>query len=611
MAGSVINRIRNMTIRRKLIAYAYLSVLLVFCVLSSILIPLAERNARDELINSAIELVSYANSLVGREQQYLYGIASYYAITAEVQKLLHSSNAGREAVELSSDLISVSQARKYVLGLAFYNIEGKAISYMSIDHSYGIKDQDPLDPDRPFAPLMDGKRTYLWEYIPQGDSRYLERDNSPKICLWHVIRDNITYQPIGVMAISLDTRKLIDAQMFSDDLYSLLLIADRDGEIIAGTQSAQNAFEATELSGLVGQTDRHLNTGHFLTELDGQSYYAVYGKVQGTDYITFMLIKNRMFFWNMQKFAVYSIGGIALSLLALLPIMIVVSGAYTHPLNKLLDSMQRYKDGDRTIRTNFKYSDEIGRLGNMFNEMVSENNRLIEETYLLTIRRQAAELATLQVQINPHFIYNMLNAIQWTAIDKNDHEIATMAYAMGQIFRLALNRGDNYSTIRQEQTLLRYYLDMQKRRFGDRVACTLEFDEDVLEVKIPKLLIQPLVENSIIHGRADSDSRINVAVRVRSVGGERIDISVEDDGVGISPEILRLLPDRLPADTASEESSRFALKNIADRLKLYYGTGAYTFEIFSEVGKGARILIRIPPEIKFGLQDVKGGEPLC
>lgn len=211
----------------------------------------------------------------------------------------------------------------------------------------------------------------------------------------------------------------------------------------------------------------------------------------------------------------------------------------------------------------------------------------------MTIRNQAAELAKLQAQINPHFIYNTLNIIQWMAIDKGDDEIAEMTYSVGRVFRLSLSQGRDFVTIAEERELLYFFLSIQQKRFGNRLSYTLDFAEDILDVSIPKLLIQPLVENASIHGVKNASSSVHISVRVTKEWPERIHIVVEDDGIGIAPEVLERLPNRLDEDHPGRQGSSFALKNIAKRLQLYYDS-AYVFNISSKVGQGTTIVIDIP-----------------
>jgi len=165
---------------------------------------------------------------------------------------------------------------------------------------------------------------------------------------------------------------------------------------------------------------------------------------------------------------------------------------------------------------------------------------------------------------------------------------------MGQVFRLSLNRGNNTVTIKDEKALIEFYLRLQKMRYQDRLESSLDFSEDVLNLCIPKLIIQPLVENCIVHGAEDNSETVHILVSVRVNNENMLEINVTDDGSGIPEDILPLLPDKLYYSETSS-SSRFALKNISERLKLSYGQ-KYSFKISSKPGNGTQIIIKIPIE---------------
>ena len=200
----------------------------------------------------------------------------------------------------------------------------------------------------------------------------------------------------------------------------------------------------------------------------------------------------------------------------------------------------------------------------------------------------------MQAQINPHFLYNMLNAIQWQALKSGNKEIADIAYSMAQVFRISLSRGRSIISVKQELDLVSYYLSLQKYRLGKKIDY-----EDVLDRQIPKLILQPLVENSIVHGMA-KDSSLNLVISLSvalSEDGKLLHFVIQDNGCGIPPEILRYLPNEVIPAAAEQgqrpnKSNRFAVKNIYDRLTLVYGSD-FTFRIHSEHGTSIEIILPV------------------
>ena len=219
------------------------------------------------------------------------------------------------------------------------------------------------------------------------------------------------------------------------------------------------------------------------------------------------------------------------------------------------------------------------------------------------IRCDIPELQLLQAQINPHFLYNMLHSIQWMALQKREMEIANIAYALGRFFRVSLSRGQSVITVAQEFDLVQYYLYLQNFRFPGLISYTIDDDSAVRSAVVPKFIIQPLLENSIVHGMKSSDDPIYIHLVCRSdPDRRRLTILIDDNGKGIDPDILPLLPDQLENSVSAKSGSRFALKNIDIRLNLMFH-GDYRFAFQNRPEGGTRVRIETPL-----LYDIQGEE---
>lgn len=583
---------RNMSIAKKLMLVIYSYLLVMFILLSVIAFAVIDATVKSEMRESSLNNVIHANLLIEKEQQYLYGIAKYYSISPEVQDLLVMSNAGLHTEGMTDELISVSKARMYVLGLALYNINGDVVDYMSIDNSSGPVNQSNTQYERPFTRLINEKRTFEWEFIDQGDTVYLKMDNSPKLCLWYVIKSTNTMRPIGALAISIDTRKLLTAENIFNDLYNNIIILDTNGRIVYSKNESLRAMSEESQSQLLLRIKKYNKTGSFVFDSDKAQYLVAYGKLANSNLITYILLPYTLFSWNARTMICYVLVCIILASL-MLPIGFLIRGMISKPLNILICSMEKFRNGNRSVQVPFKYRDEIGRLGMIFNQVLSENNALIEKTYILKIKEQEAELTSMQAQINPHFLYNMINHMQWMALRNGQEEIADIAYSIGQVFRMSLNRGNGMITVMKECEIIQYYIELQEKRFENRLTFELDVEPAAFNAIIPKLIIQPIIENSILHGVNDSTGAVHIMVTIRLIqNSTRLEIIVQDDGVGIPPEVLDLLPDRLSEGHTSTSSSGFALKNISDRLRLTYNNN-YVFDIKSVPGSftSSRIVV--------------------
>ena len=211
------------------------------------------------------------------------------------------------------------------------------------------------------------------------------------------------------------------------------------------------------------------------------------------------------------------------------------------------------------------------------------------------INLRKTELKALQAQINPHFLYNTLDALYWRATNEGNDEIAEDILSLSQLFRHVLGQGNAQTDIGNEKELLEEYLHIQKMRFSDHLDYEIHMEEAILSHMIPKLILQPFVENAVVHGfeRDGGDCLIRVDGKRE---GEWIVFTVEDNGVGMSEEQLQDIWEVPDAKRyAGQRIGRYAIRNVKERLELLYGDGC-TLRIESAVGRGTCVTIRIPWE---------------
>lgn len=260
--------------------------------------------------------------------------------------------------------------------------------------------------------------------------------------------------------------------------------------------------------------------------------------------------------------------------------------------------MRRLQTGDFTQRVFFEGNDEIGLLGHGYNLMVQRIKELINDVYASSLKQKEAELKALQAQIRPHFLYNTLNTICWEAEKKGDKEIADMVYSLSQVFCLSLNDGRDTFTLEQEVEHVTNYLFLQKNRFRERFEFEIFLDERIKDYIVPKLLLQPLAENAVIHGIEPLSG--SGLISVRAIRKDRfIILEVQDNGAGITSDRLQELRQGLIAEISLPEAdnvgrSGFALMNVQERLELFFVEASLHIE--STEGSGTRIIIQIAVE---------------
>ncbi|SFT13678.1 sensor histidine kinase [Paenibacillus sp. BC26] len=283
----------------------------------------------------------------------------------------------------------------------------------------------------------------------------------------------------------------------------------------------------------------------------------------------------------------------------LVPTLIIVW--FTRSLNqrlfRILKQMKRVKNHSFELIDNEETNDEIGQLTTEFNRMTMQIKSLIHDVYMADIQKKELELSrnqsqlhALQSQINPHFLFNSLETIRMRSLMKSEEETAKIIHHMAKIFRKSLSWGRDMVTVRDELDLVESFLQIQKYRFGDKLDYSIEVDPDVATEKIPKMTLQPLVENSSIHGIEPLKNAGFITISVRKSPGGLLCV-VSDNGVGMTEEKRNELLQNLYS-TEEEIGESIGIRNVYLRLKMFYGEHA-TFDLESSKGSGTSIRIEI------------------
>ena len=281
-------------------------------------------------------------------------------------------------------------------------------------------------------------------------------------------------------------------------------------------------------------------------------------------------------------------------LLGLLPLLLIISNIVTRPLKRVSEAIVKFSTGDFDQRVEVETRDEVGEVAECFNNMVEDIKSLIDENYVITLQEKESELAALQAQINPHFLYNTLDSLYWQATEADNDEIAESILALSQLFRLVLSQGKKEVTVAQEIELVSRYLQIQKMRFSRRLHYEINVADEVKSAYIPKLILQPFVENASVPGLANVSIPCYLTV-TGSLDKGKIRFEIKDTGIGMRQDQIDDIWEEEPAQYARQRIGRYAIKNIKERLELRYH-GDFELEIQSDVGKGTTVILCIPFE---------------
>ena len=276
-----------------------------------------------------------------------------------------------------------------------------------------------------------------------------------------------------------------------------------------------------------------------------------------------------------------------LNLLLCIPVFWIVRGMM-RPMGELEERMQRVKEGDLTVRAAVYHHDEIGSLSENFNDMIEQIELLIDELVTERMLKKEAEIEALQYQITPHFMYNTLASIRYAAALENSDTIASLLQAFIELLRLSASDRGAFITVQQEMQMVENYVKLQKFRYQDSFDVEIDIAPETKQFYVPRLLVQPLVENAILHGLNHREQGNRIVIRVMQ-HGRQLAIKVEDNGVGMTQEEIR----NLLNGTRRSKFSGIGVSNIRERLRLYYGEQG-NLQYYTVQDRGTTAVITLP-----------------
>lgn len=270
-----------------------------------------------------------------------------------------------------------------------------------------------------------------------------------------------------------------------------------------------------------------------------------------------------------------------------------LSGNISRPIQKLVKAIPNIKEGRLDMKIDYKRKDEFTYLIESYKNMLEEIKELIDRLYVSEIVKKDAELKALQAQINPHFLYNTLESVNSMAKLKGVDEISKIVISLSELLRVSISNPAETITIEQEVAYLKRYLHIQEVRFFDRFESLLEVDEALVQYRILKLILQPLVENCLVHGIEDMEEPGLITISIKDKG-EFLEISVSDNGLGMDEDELRNLYRHIRGEgSLSKVKGGDGVKNVNDRLRLHYGEVS-ALRIDSSKGRGTTVMFAIP-----------------
>ncbi len=407
------------------------------------------------------------------------------------------------------------------------------------------------------------------------------------------------------LMIQLKQRELERILGESYNFFDKILILGKDGSVVAGSKSVE---EETLLilkglrSGAWGTLESELTD-------NGEQYMVVSKEIMINGWQVFGLKSRKTLLGNLRVLRTMILRVMGGVFLIGVSAILFLSHQLTDSLRRLERQMRYVQNGDLDVRFFYPYKDEVGSLAKSFNYMIGEIQNLVkkqgetieelkeERNYVAQVQKQKrkAELKALQAQINPHFLYNTLNAITWQAADQGAEEIGVLSSSLGRFFRISLSKGAEVISLKEEADHVSSYLEIQSIRYHGELKFEISIEEAWKSFQVIKLILQPLAENSIYHGIREKPCSgvIRIWAEEEAMEGRRfLLLCVWDNGAGIPEEKLALINENL-RNGRTDHGEGYGIYNVNERLRLFYGE-EYGLRYESQEGQWTKGILTLP-----------------
>ncbi|WP_339278660.1 sensor histidine kinase [Paenibacillus sp. FSL W8-1187] len=532
-----------------------------------------------QLYDKSHRLLNLSSTVIDRELQKLealsLGILSDSQVQAGLKQLWEGSSdyAGYQIRKQLTERLfkQISSSERYVQSVQVIDATGKVSRYGA----------SPSFTEAKYASVIEaseeGRGGVRWFYPDEGDSTLM------------LVRQIRAYEPmtlkrIGVLILRVNMERLIE---------DYAGFASTDSDIIV--QTGGRVLFPYQGEGAAASPHALADDGYRIVKKGGETVFLSYKK---SAYMGWTYINSVPYEGIFQK--IIHLKNTLLAVFALLLVLLLVIGrgfakSLTRPIRSLISQMKEVQLGQleqidvAASAPPSQQLDEIGQLHRTFRLMIARINTLIRENYANQILLKETEFKALQAQINPHFLYNALDSIHWLAQKNAQPQISSMVLSLGYLLRASISNKKKVITLEEELATVRHYATIQKHRFRDRFDFAVDIPERVMKVRLPKLTLQPLIENAILYALEPFVEPCRIRVYLDRERPDGLEIVVEDSGPGIDPERLQ----KIWAGEVETRGTGIGLLNIKDRLRLAFGD-AGGIEVESVRSGGTRVRVRLP-----------------
>lgn len=549
--------------------YRYkLTILLIFTSLVPMTVLALYSHGRQSIMvrNSELEdmqsIMEQTKESIDSQTAVYTSLLNYLTYSPDIEEIIKEKDidnysAYEKYTEIADPLLSIPKAYHD----AIKSIELFADS-IKISHEYTL------------APLDKMKEAWWSEELKDDVRIQWEVDQNRKEVA--AVRKIYSSQKLdAVLCITLDYNKIF--QPFTN------ILTEENGGIVTDKKGTI-LYSRSNLKELKSDCSENISS---MLPLVNQSCAYTQTKSDENDWIFYYYKSQNAISGSVRRILIEEIPLIAGCLFIIVVLGLLFSRVFTRKIEELTRNMDQVNHGSREVTVYSDSSDEIGIMVNSFRKMMDEINRLIDEVYVNKIALKEYELKALQAQINPHFLYNTLSMMNWMAIRSNQMDISKVTLALSTFYRTALSKGEDVVTVENCIQNTKAYLEIQLVMHDHSFTVDWEIDPTIKNEKMPKLLLQPIVENAIEHGideKEEGDKNLALSFHGKE---DIVEITVRDNGKGMEQEKAEKL--------VTYQAKGYGLKNVNDRIHLLYGN-EYGIQIFSELGIGTTVVMRFPKE---------------
>ena len=557
-----------------------------------------KKNTKEHSINNLKQTGKNLEIWLESYEDLLYQVYTDDDVVYLLDKLNNDEDVPVAVNQLRRYLRGLLNTKEYIRSITIITSNGMIITYdqltpVTTENSW--IDNFSLSPEELYKEVSADNKTHV--FPTEYGANFANND----FYLFHIAHRVIDYKNLakktGIAIVSIDEKFLRNVCLTQDDteeeVNNFNFIVDDKGRIISYINQNRLLHKVTDETASLEERQED-----YLEFIVGEGLFE-------KEYISINVYRDENLPWDivnvsnqrdtLAKLSKQQEIDIIVSLLSLAVVIVVtviLSRQLGNSIKQVVSTMQVASSGNLKIRIKVdkQMPIEVEAIALQFNDMIAKLNDAMIKEKEAGERQRHAEIKALEAQINPHFLYNTLDTINWMAIDKNEFDISNAISSLAAILRYAIKNSNETVEIRHEIEWLKNYIYLQQTRLKNSFNCDINVDPEVLDCKIHKLLLQPFIENSIIHGFVGMNKEHILEIAFKQEG-EFLCITVEDNGKGMEPSLVESCNKEMFHTT--EDDSHIGMKNAIARLHMYYGDKA-SVSVYSVLGEGTKITLMIP-----------------